>query len=544
MANTAEAEQPMPEPIEAEHEGKPTVEQAIDRVTNFVDSVYGPNIPPKVRERVLLLKAPNTVIQDQRVFEEKRDQTHQYKPEHVRNIIAGFYSPQDDQVFLPDVSSVHDMTHEMLHFVSSYHQNGTVFSGIQRPIKFGKVLEGEELSEAHQTILQPESYDYTGKKPNEALTEILTILLDSGIDINDKQSFKRLASFIENKKNQAELQVSAAYRDYIMNTLSALGARFDTSRILGEIAANYLAGDKEGFERTLYKRSGLLAKVMGQQSTLSDFFHDIGITAAEEKENISLAFQHVAKRLDGDQRISSHIKSYVKTFVSALDGKECKVKVLHPELNPFAHPDGRKDVEIIPGSVKGGQQGSPASIIIDSSLWNSMLPIERENGTEADHAFTYLCQAEGYLLWQGYKLAYLRKSGIKFDLDTEKYVDRNGQEAELPDDGEILENPVIREFLRALTPEEFTEVIYSYRKTLSYIPASYDTIDDLVQSRQDPPGQGFTKVPSRLLPEQEKDWGNLVERCVVAETKDEVLKGNFYYYLPENGAKPEKLHGR
>lgn len=543
MANTAE--QPMPAPTgadfelnthsalnaETEHEDKPTLEQAIEMVTNFVDSVYGPNIPPKVRERVSLLKAPNTIIQNQRVFEEKRDQTHPDKPEHARKIIGGFYSLREDRIFLPYDAPAHDIHHEMLHFVSSHPQEDSHPVGIIRPV----------------APTSAETYDLHNKA-NEALTEVLARLIDSGIDIHGKQAFENLARYIENSKNQNELDLSPAYTDYLMNMLNQLRKGTSTSGILPDLAKSYFAGDTEAFEHQVHKRSGLLTKVRGRQRTLSQFFRDIGITATEQRDNIQLAFKNIAERLERDTRMSPDIKAYVRNFAQALSNRNYDVEVLHPELNQYAPSGTFGYVTMIPPIVQTGGQLPPIKIRIDSSLWGEMLPVEKEDGTTYETPFTYFCQAEGYLLWQGLKLDYYQRQGIAYNAANGKFVDHTGQEADLMHDGHVLEHPVIQKFLGQLTPAEFAAVVHTY-KDIFHAFLEWEVVDELVQGKQYPPEEGFLEVPFRLLPENkeawwdEQSWETILKYCQA--NGDKVLRGSSCYYVPHNlFEEPEKLHGR
>lgn len=437
---------------EENHESQTKIGTAILKVNSFVDQLFGGNIPPELKTRIDLLKDPEKIVTGDK-FNEEVQMRMSDDSEVRQSMIAGFHDSKKDKIFLPNTVSEKTAIHEILHFLS--FSTGRV--GIK--LKASEKTSEELLTGSFFAKVSPSRNDVLEEKPNEAITEILALLIASGINFKSPFSLESLDQYISDLETNGKLN-NGVYSDYVKNVMNFFKKNLNTTGLLGNIAKKYLAGDRDGFNSVLQQHRGVVGKITRFNST-EKFYQAVGVEGQEKTNRLRLACDNVSTRFASDPRFSQEMRHYLDLFSKSLGlNSKFKTLFLHPEQNPLATTQIINYVDI-QSAGKAESLIDPAQIKVDLRLLDHLAPIYNEAQEVLDRNFTYLCQFEAFMLWQGVQINHLNRNGLVYDHDKKSYVDSENNVTTLKplDNLDLLNNPTMIDYLSRLNPSELTMVL-------------------------------------------------------------------------------------
>lgn len=440
------------------------IEGTKSKVTKFVSSLFEDKVPVTIEQRLKLLNNPNSIIIGDKAVDEEL-----IRSRGVSNIgtesVAGFYDGNSEKIYFRDRVTEEIAIHEMLHFLSSAKDGRDFKSGITK----NKLDDISRQIEAVLSISEPSKYDPTNKKPNEAITEILTLLIESNIDIHDPEAFYKLFGFIKNKQESSDLHTADSYQDYILNTLEFMYKNLDTVGIIRDLSKFYLSGDRVGFEEMLKKRSGFSNIVLsrfGNRDIVQEFYDEAKKEAFRDLESFKELVANTNDRFQKDPRFSKDLKELMNLLNNSFYNPQgIEVDIIHPENNVTAISHKNIDfIKVSPGFVyQNDQKTSPTTINIDSRF---LLVTAADLNLPVDYVrpFQYLCQMEGYFIWNAIVLKQIEDQQIRWNSEEKKYLDKDGTSVNMYNlRMNPFHNPDFLNFLSSLSASEMAKVISTFR---------------------------------------------------------------------------------
>ena len=445
-----------------------------------------------------------------------------------------------------------------MHFLSFSDNDRDQSAGVTRPSIKGEVLSEDESAYAMASYYDRSNFDFTKTKSNEAITEILTTVIDKEIDVNSPNAYLILFKELENAKAKGELNSSGSYNDYIFNTLRFFWKKINTSKFLPDLARVYLNADKAAFENLLVERATIFTKKLRNNNIVNDYYSEIEKEGEEAKEHLLFLFENTVNRFNERSHIPDILKREMNHFLRVIQGKtQHEVEFTHPEsdvtaFSPVTHP-----LIGISEPVVDSENGyhNPLIVKVDLTLINRVVPIHSEEGELHESLFTYSSELEAYLLWNSIQLKTIEDEGIEFDLQSGEYMDKNSREVEPLSRSDVLKHPQMQHYLSHLTPMELVKVINMFHATCfmkgigeELRSEEIDQVLDVRKEKKIGRDDDFIKIPNNRyamrtisteeiarIPEEIKKRG--------IEQDSDMIMTNDYNYIPYvNKVDLELLH--
>lgn len=348
---------------EARVEKKDTTVEALGKVGNFLDRLYGGRVPEIVISRLARLKEADTIIVSNESLRERLLASG--KRPIAAEVTRAFYDGEADKIYFPEDATLNEKIHEILHFVSSRPEEGFGKSGIKQ-----KIGDGEKVF-------------LKGTLLNEMMTVALSVAVEQDIDLtrgnfSALQLSRGLRTFLERKVHPLGMSYKTAVENFRLQIIE----RGELRDGLLDFAKSYLLADPTGFDGALEKRVGKGGVRVFKESVLR-----------EPKDRICAFFRVYAGEL-------SEFSS-VGRFIEALSGEDRNVDV------DFDFPEDARGIFTVVPRLK--QFGTMPQIRVNLLLHDALA--DREFRKD----YFDINQVRAYILWQAVKLDAAKRGELLTD---------------------------------------------------------------------------------------------------------------------------------
>ncbi len=525
---------PRPSKESIDKQAQQTIQASEAAVVSFVNNVFNDNVPTSLVQRIEKLTLPESKVVDNSNFKNGNQITDTYA-EAGR---MGFYNTEADTLYLREgVSDKHIVIHEMLHFLSSY-QNDHLDK-----LNLKKAMSDEDLSteDRFQAMvrfgqLPASSFNRTLTPPNEALTEIITFIIEKNIDIHAPDALYKVYREVQSLHDTGEMRSDSAYQDWTVNFMQYLKERGYSKDVIPDMVKAYLLASQEQANKALKPQDGMFNKAAGKifNPSLEELNEQTGVEATADKDVILLGFENIKDHLSQKLGGSTDLGRKVDSFVGMLqNGDDFVVEINHPLKDLLAKASKVEYIKIIPGSIsEDAETRRPPRVVIDSRLkylfsQNLGFDEDQEDYQQINTGLIYQEQAEAFLLWEAIKLDYYRGNNIVHDYGKNEFInEKTGEVVNLLFDSGALENAAFLDYLSELPISEVTAIFEMF---------------------QGVENQDFTRYGEKLLDllELRERKGHRIEQDFVevrtGEGEDRVTSEELDKILKENGCAPNNV---
>ena len=348
----------------------------------FLNYLYPDNeMPARLQQRLLKLRSSTKILASQVL------QKRQLR-EGTSTIIRGAYDMESDEVLLAKPATPSVMVHEGIHFLSSKPQSGK--TGIRREV-------------TSQTTLREIKAD---KLINEALTEMITVIVNKKIDISSTGGIVKLQNELDKARKNNQTSNALSYSLPTKRVVDLLTGYFYISRRgetpdteilktnLPELVRAYFEADREKFDQLLDNYPGIKR---GQKisQTLRETVEAI---PKEKGQFLVIYLQELLKHTEFNKS-SKKFKKYLEIFVKTLVGKNKDVNMV------FSYPeDVLGFVETFPSTRIGSVKTIP-----EFRMSLDLVQAMRNAKVRNEYLSAYF-QFPAFALWQGLKIEALKNN--------------------------------------------------------------------------------------------------------------------------------------